>query len=290
MAISADQIRGLHSYEVRALLVLERLMRRYQWVPLEYIKKALGLSESEVSYRLGQLMGKGLVRFDAVPYEGYSLVFQGYDALALMSLSKKGTVRALGSLIGEGKEAVVYEALGISQLALKFHHVGQRSFQSVRISREFLPEEGHCPWLMASRLSAEREYEALKLLHPGVSVPLPVDINRHTVVMEYIPGATLNRCVLERPVEVLDEILGNIRNAYKAGAIHADLSEYNVMHDSCRVYIIDWPQWVSTDHPNAGDLLARDIGNITRFFNRRYKLKVSSEQALEVVTGEGLRD
>jgi RIO kinase 2 len=62
------------------------------------------------------------------------------------------------------------------------------------------------------------------------------------------------------------------------------------MHDGCRVYIIDWPQWVSTDHPNAGDLLARDIGNITRFFNRRYKLKVTSGQALEVVTGEGLRD
>jgi len=285
MAISADKVRELHTYEVRILLVLERLMRRYQWVPMEYIKKALGLSESEVGYRLGQLMAKGMVRFDAVPYEGYSLVFQGYDALSLLSLSKRGTVRALGSLIGEGKEAVVYEALGISQLALKFHHVGQRSFQSVRISREFMPDEGHCPWLLASRLSAEREYEVLKLLHPGVSVPLPVDINRHTVVMEFIPGVTLNRCVLEKPGEVLDEILGNVRNAYHAGVIHADLSEYNVMHDSSRVYLIDWPQWVSTDHPNAGDLLARDIGNITRYFSRRYKLKVSSDQAREVVTG-----
>jgi RIO kinase 2 len=283
MAISADQIRELHGYEVRTLLVLERLMRRYQWVPLEYIKKALGLSESEVSYRLGQLMAKGLVRFDAVPYEGYSLVFPGYDALSLLSLSKRGTVKALGSLIGEGKEAVVYDALGISHLALKFHHVGQRSFQSVRISREFMPEEGHCPWLMASRLSAERENEALKRLHPAVSVPLPVDINRHTVVMEYIPGATLNRCSLERPAEVFDEILENVRKAYQAGVIHADFSEYNVMHDGSRVYIIDWPQWVSTDHPNAGDLLGRDIRNITRYFNRRYQLKISSDQSQEEV-------
>ncbi len=285
MAISADHIRELHKYEVRILLVLERLMRRYRWVPLDSIKKALGLSESEVLYRLSHLMEKGLVRFDAVPYEGYSLVFQGYDTLALISLSKKGTVKALGSLIGEGKESVVYEALGISQLALKFHHVGQRSFQSVRVSREYLPEEGHCPWIFASRLSADREYEALRLLHPAVSVPLPVDINRHTVVMEFIPGTTLNRCSLERPEEVLAEILDNVRKSYQAGVIHADLSEYNVMHDGCRAYIIDWPQWVSTDHPNAGDLLKRDLENVIRYFSRRYRMEVTIREALEAVTG-----
>jgi RIO kinase 2 len=285
MVISADQIRELHAYEIRILLVLERQMRRYRWVPLENIKKALGLSESEISYRLGQLMAKGLVRFDSVPYEGYSLVFQGYDTLALISLSKRGTVKALGCLIGEGKEAVVYEALGISQLALKFHHVGQRSFQSVRVSREFMPDEGHCPWLFASRLSADREYEALRMLHPAVSVPLPVDINRHTVVMEFIPGVTLNRCTLERPDEVFAEIIGNVRKAYLAGVIHADLSEYNVMHDGSRVYLIDWPQWASTDHPNARELLGRDMENVTRYFNRRYHLEVTSREALEAVSG-----
>jgi RIO kinase 2 len=285
MAISADQIRDLHTYEIRILLVLERLMRRYRWVPLENIKKALGLSESEVNYRLGQLMAKGLVRFDAVPYEGYSLVFQGYDTLALISLSKKGAVKALGCLIGEGKEAVVYEALGTSQLAMKFHHVGQRSFHAVRVSREFMPEGEYCPWLLASRLSAEREYEALRLLHPAVSVPLPVDINRHTIVMEFIPGTTLNRCVLERPDEVLTEILTNVRKAYNVGIVHADLSEFNVMHDGCRIYLIDWPQWVTTDHPNARDLIERDMVNITRYFSRRYRLKVTSAEAMEQVMG-----
>jgi RIO kinase 2 len=285
MALSAEQIRELHTYEIRVLLVLERLMRRYRWVPLDSIKKALGLSESEVLFRLSRLMEKGLVRFDAVPYEGYSLVFQGYDALALISLSKKGTVKALGCLIGEGKESVVYDALGISRLALKFHHVGQRSFQSVRVTRDYLPDQGHCPWIFASRLSADREYEALRLLHPAVSVPLPVDINRHTLVMEFIPGTTLNRCSLERPGEVLAEILDNVRKAYRTGVVHADLSEYNVMHDGCRSYIIDWPQWVSPDHPNAGELLKRDVANIIRYFSRRYRLEITTVEALEAVTG-----
>jgi RIO kinase 2 len=285
MGISADHIRELHKYEVRILMVLERLMRRYQWVPLDILRRTIGLSESEVSYRLGRLLEKGMVRFDAVPYEGYSLVFEGYDALALLSLTRKGTVQALGCLIGEGKEAVVYEALGLSELALKFHRVGQRSFHSPRVTREYMPDEGHYPWIFASRRSAEREYEALQALHPAVSVPLPVDINRHTVVMEFIPGATLNRCSVENPEEVLAEILNNVRLAYGKGIIHADLSEFNVMHDGYRSYIIDWPQWVRTDHPNAGEFLQRDIGNIIRYFLRRYGIELPVDEVFKEVTG-----
>lgn len=285
MGISADQIRELHKYEVRILHILERLMRRYRWVPLDIIKRTIGLSESEVSYRLGRLMDGGFVRFDTVPYEGYSLIFQGYDALALLSLSKKGTIQALGCMIGEGKESVIYEGLGLSPVALKFHHVGQRSFQSARITRDYIPEEGNCPWLLASRLSAEREFEALRTLHPDVSVPLPVDINRHTIVMEFIPGATLNRCLLESPGDILSEIIENVRLAYNAGIIHSDLSEFNVMHDGSRIFIIDWPQWISRDHPNAEELLMRDLANITRYFSRRYHVDLAPVEAYEMVTG-----
>ncbi len=285
MAISADRIRELHKYEIRILLILERLMRRYRWVPFDIIKKTVGLSESEVNYRLGRLMGWGFVRFDTVPYEGYSLIFRGYDALALISLTKKSIIQALGFMIGEGKEAVIYEGLGLSPLALKFHHVGQRSFKSARVTRDYIPEEGNCPWLLASRLSAEREYEALCTLHPDVSVPLPVDINRHTVVMEFIPGATLNRCSLEEPRDVLLEIIENVGKAYELGVIHSDLSEYNVMHDGYRCYLIDWPQWVSTDHTNAEELLTRDLENITRYFSRRYRVEIPFIESYQMVTG-----
>jgi RIO kinase 2 len=285
MPISADQIRNLHKYEIRILVALERLMRRYRWVPLDLIKKSLGLSESEISYRLGRLMDMGMVRFDTVPYEGYTLVFDGYDTLALVSLSRKGVVSALGCPIGEGKESVVYEALGLGPVALKFHHVGQRSFQSVRVTREYMPDEGHCPWIFASRLSAEREYEALTRLHPGTCVPLPIAINRHVVVMEFIRGINLNRCRLEEPSRILDQILDEVRNAYRAEVIHADLSEYNVMVDEDRIYLIDWPQWVEIGHPNAEDLLTRDLENITRYFQRKYHLDVCIEEAIRRVTG-----
>lgn len=285
MVVSPEHIRGLHKYEKAILSALERMMKRYEWVPLENLQQATGLSESEVNYRLSRLIAWGMVRFNAVPYDGYALVFGGYDTLALTTLTRKGTISALGSKIGEGKESVVYEALGLGPLAIKFHRVGQRSFNTPRVKRDYLPETGSCPWLLASRLSAEREFAALTKLHPDVSVPLPVAQNRHAVVMSLIDGQSLSRCRLSDPASALDEILANIRAAYKKGVIHADLSEYNILVENGKCIIIDWPQWMETTHPNAGAILERDVNNILAFFVRKYKLTYDPGDAMRCVTG-----
>ncbi len=283
MVIAAERIRTLNKYEKSILNSLERGMKRYEWVPLEQIKTATKLSESEVNYRLARLIEWGMVRFNPVPYDGYALVFGGYDTLALSTLTRNGTISALGSRIGEGKESVVYEALGLGPVAIKFHRVGQRSFSSARLNRDYMPEGGHCPWLIASRLSAEREYQALTALHPKVSVPLPIGQNRHTVVMALINGPNLNHCRLEEPEEVLDEILTYAGITYREGIIHADLSEYNILMEEGRCVIIDWPQWVATSHLNAQSILERDIDNILTFFKRKYNVVYDRGDAMRCV-------
>jgi RIO kinase 2 len=284
MAVSAEHIRTLHKYEKTLLSVLERQMSRYAWVPLEQLITSTGFAESEVNYRLARLIEWGMVRFNPVPYDGYALVFGGYDTLALASLTRKGTISALGVQLGEGKESVVYEALGLGPVAIKFHRVGGRSFNSARVNREYMAE-GHCPWLIASKLSAEREYKALVALHPKVSVPLPIAQNRHTVVMALIHGANLNRCRLEAPAAVLDEILANVHVAYRAGFIHADLSEYNILMEDGKCVLIDWPLWIETSHPNAESTLNRDIDNILTYFKRKYQLTYDRGDAIQCVTG-----
>jgi len=285
MVVAAEHIRNLNKYEKSILGALERGMKRYALVPLEHIRITTKLSESEVNYRLSRLIRWGMVRFNPVPYDGYALVFGGYDALALTTLTRNGTISALGSKIGEGKESVVYEALGLGPVAIKFHRIGGRSFSSARLNRDYMPEEGHCPWLIASRRSAEREYQALTTLHPEVSVPLPIAQNRHTVVMALINGPNLNHCRVDEPEEVLDEILTNAAIAYREGIIHADLSEYNILMEEGRCVIIDWPQWVATTHPNAMSILERDIDNILTFFNRKYNLQYDRGDALRCVIG-----
>ena len=284
MVVSPERIRGLHKYEKAILVALERYMKRYEWVPLDSLMQATELSESEVNYRLSRLIAWGMVRFNAVPYDGYALVFGGYDTLALTTLTKKGVISALGAKIGEGKESVVYEALGLGPVAIKFHRVGQRSFNTARVNREYIPETGNCPWLLASRLSAEREYAALCTLHPKVSVPLPIGQNRNAVVMAKISGPGLSRCRVENPEATRDSILENVRASYQAGIIHADLSEFNILMEEGKCVIIDWPQWMETTHPNAMAILSRDIGNILSFFERKYKLDYDIGEVLRCVT------
>ena len=153
------------------------------------------------------------------------------------------------------------------------------------MNREYMPDDGHYPWIFASRRSAERENAALTLLQAKVSVPLPIDHNRHALVMSLVNGLNLNRCRVEHPKEVLDDILDNVRLSYQLGIIHADLSEFNVMIEEGRCVIIDWPQWVEVDHPNAQQFVVKDLENIIAFFKRKYNFAYRFEDALKCVIG-----
>jgi RIO kinase 2 len=73
----------------------------------------------------------------------------------------------------------------------------------------------------------------------------------------------------------------------KAHVIHADLSEYNIiLKPDGHVLIIDWPQYVITDHANAEELLERDLKNVLTFFSRRFNVKLAVNEACDYVTGK----
>ncbi|MDD3573926.1 serine/threonine-protein kinase RIO2 [Methanospirillum sp.] len=285
MDLSADHIKTLHKYELRILQSIEYLMNRYSWVPEEELVRNTRLSANEVHFRLSKLMKKGMVRYSQVPYPGYCLVFNGYDTIAITHLVKKGIISSLGDCIGEGKESRVYEALGTGPIILKLHRIGQRSFQTVRRGRSYLPEKQHCPWVFASHYSAEQEYLALNALKSHVKVPTPLFMNRNVIAMAYIAGDRLADCSLENPRKAFDDIIAQVGIAYRLGYIHGDLSEYNVMFDGEEIWIIDWPQWVSPDHENAAEILNHDLETIIKFFHRRYRFSSDMNEVRSLVTG-----
>jgi RIO kinase 2 len=57
------------------------------------------------------------------------------------------------------------------------------------------------------------------------------------------------------------------------------------MVDDDRVVLIDWPQWIPPDHPNAQATLRNDLGNIVAYFARKYRVVRDLDRVVESVIG-----
>jgi RIO kinase 2 len=262
---------------------VEQGMRFSEWVRRDKLPDYADLTREEVGYRIDRCLDRELIERKTIQYEGYQLTFEGYDALALRTFAERETIDGVGSPLGLGKEGDVYEAQSFRPLALKYHREGYTNFREVNRGREYTADRDHVSWLYTARKAAEREYEAMEALYPDVSVPRPVDHNRHAIVMEKFAGAELSRAKLdpEQAVGVLDLILRELATAYELGWVHADASEHNVAVAESGITIFDWPQAVSVDHENARDFLKRDVENLTRYFARKYPHEVPRDADID---------
>ncbi|MFW9794681.1 MAG: serine protein kinase RIO [Candidatus Thorarchaeota archaeon] len=204
----------------------------------------------------------------------------------LYKLLNRGTISALHGAISTGKEANVYrgEDKEGNSLAVKIYRmstaetdfmleyiVGDPRFKRIKKrSRSLIPQ-----WATKEYKNLNRYYNA------GVRVPKPLDIERNVLVMEFIgdlesnlPAPLLKNIEIPSPVNVFNEIIGMIETGYtKAGLVHADLSEFNILWLDKPIFI-DVSQAVLIGHDYAKQYLLRDIQNIINYFR---KLGVSTE-------------
>jgi RIO kinase 2 len=90
--------------------------------------------------------------------------------------------------------------------------------------------------------------------------------------------------LLPDPKEILNKTFEQIKIAYKENIINGDLSEYNIILDeNNEIWIIDWPQAVTLDHPNAEFLIKRDIQNVIKFFKRKYDLQINENYYMQYI-------
>jgi RIO kinase 2 len=289
--IAVGVIRELKPEDIQIMQAIEEQMKNYEYAPKEGIHKLAKLAPQEVDYRLPSLTKKGLLQGWRGQYVGYSLTTAGYDTLAINALVEADIIEAFGKPLGVGKESDVYDALTPTkqEVAMKFHRLGRTSFKQTKRKRGYMAKYSYTPdWHHQSRIAAKKEYKALKLLHPkDVAVHKPIKQNRHVLVMSIIEGAELyHHQKLQNPQAILEEILINIRRAYQdAHIIHGDLSPYNIiLQPNQHILIIDWPQNITTKHPNAKELLERDLKNVLIFFQRKHGLKSRLKDALRYVT------
>lgn len=186
-------------------------MKNHEVVPVTLIDRIAGLQHGGARKFIGHLLRDKLIAHDAKKYDGYYLTYRGYDHLALRTFVNRGLVAGMGRQIGCGKESDVFEVVDDEGriFALKLHRLGRTSFRAVKQKRDYHPgKQKPGNWLMLSRLAALKEYSYMKALHShGFKVPIPVDANRHAVLMELVNGIPLYNVVgCPNPLKLYEEL------------------------------------------------------------------------------------
>ncbi|EXJ55791.1 Atypical/RIO/RIO2 protein kinase [Cladophialophora yegresii CBS 114405] len=289
MKLDTKALRYLNPTDWRVLAAVESGSRNHEVVPTTLIVNLSKSAVGDVNRSISLLAKADLIaKVKNAKYDGYRLTYGGLDYLALHSLQKSNTVYSVGNQIGVGKESdilVVSDEKG-EQRVLKIHRLGRVSFKKgVRNKRDYArtkaqKERGAGSWMYMSRLAAVKEFAFLQALHEaGLSVPIPLGQNRHQLVMSLIDGFPLRQIEkVPDPAGLYGELMEVLVRLCSLGLIHGDFNEFNILikeeeqADDIRLVpvLIDFPQMVSVDHPNAEFYFNRDVDCVKRFFSRRF--------------------
>jgi len=288
MAEAAKILPILEKEDLRILMAIEIGMKRSEYVTVNNIKFYSRYPMEETLFRLKKVHKINLIVRDSSKSEvGYTLNSIGYDMLGLHTLVQKEIIDQLGPLIGKGKESDVYGCMDSKKniFALKIYRIGRTSFKNVKKLRSFQGDRKHISWLYVNRLAAKKEFEALnKIYKLKLNTPKPIGYNRHMIVMSYLRGKELAYSQnIKNPSKVFNRIIKQMKIVYqKANIIHGDLGEFNIVLDhKDNILIIDWLQWVPSDHPNAKSLLERDIVNVCNFFKKKYHVESNPNEIIQ---------
>jgi RIO kinase 2 len=277
MKLDVECMRYLTKDEYRVLTAVEMGMRNHELVPLELITTIAKLRHGGSSKIMSNLLRYKLVAHEQQNYNGYRLSYLGYDILALRTLLSRGKVVSVGRQIGVGKESDIFEALDEhgEEVVIKIHRLGRTSFRAVRRHRDYLENKSKASWLYMSRLAAIKEFAFMQVLFEnGFPTPTPLDQNRHVVVMSRVAGfpmAQIKAGKMEGAEQVFRTCTDILKRLAQFGLVHCDFNEFNLMinGETSQVTLIDFPQMVSTGHPNASELFSRDMNCLIKFFGMK---------------------
>ncbi|KAH6917321.1 atypical/RIO/RIO2 protein kinase [Coprinopsis sp. MPI-PUGE-AT-0042] len=278
MKLDATDLRYITSEEFRVLTAVEMGSKNHEVVPLNLIVQISGIRGGGVNKLIGSLAKRNLIsKVQNSKYEGYRLTYGGYDYLAIKAMLKRGSLSSVGNQIGVGKESDIHIVANDDgeEMVLKIHRLGRTSFRSIKQNRDYMGKRKSASWMYLSRLSAQKEWAFMKVLHEhGFPIPKPIDQARHCVLMEFIDAYPLRQIAdVPSPGKLYSTLMDMIVRFAQAGLIHGDFNEFNILirEGSGEPVVIDFPQMVSTSHANAEWYFNRDVECIRTFFRRRFR-------------------
>lgn len=91
--------------------------------------------------------------------------------------------------------------------------------------------------------------------------------------MELIDAFPLRQAEVTNPAKLYGQLMALILRFASVGLIHGDFNEFNILviEETQTPMVIDFPQMISINHPNAEDQFNRDVQCIKTFFERKFR-------------------
>jgi len=251
------------------------------------------LLREEKSYETDQLMKEKR----SEEYEVLEEVFDRSTLMVIYDFMNKGTINEIHGVVKAGKESRVYWGKGKDgkELAIKIYLVVSSEFHKGLL--KYIDGDPRFKGVRHDTRSlifawAQKEFKNLELAtRARVRVPRPIVVKNNVLIMEFIgkngeSAPSLKEKAPRNPEKVYESLLTYVQRLYrKAGLVHGDLSEYNVMMWKGRTVLFDVSQAVLLVHPLADSLLRRDLTNINKYFSRLGVKVPSVDECYRRVTG-----
>jgi RIO kinase 1 len=221
----------------------------------------------------------------------YQNVFDNFTERTLFKLMSQKHFDGLIGPVQIGKEANVFLAQkGKDKIIVKIYRIEnaefKRMFEYIRKDMRYQNMSSNNRKIIFSWV--QREYRNIFLAREaGVNVPTPIAFVNNILVLEYIgdsePAPRLKDSIPKNPKKFFKDVLDNMRKLHKAGMVHADLSEFNILNHHEKPVFIDFSQTTLLKSPNSEELVARDVRNIARFFIK-IGVKTSEEEIKKYIS------
>jgi len=209
-------------------------------------------------------------------FKTYKNVFDNHTERCLFKLSSEGHFDELIGPISIGKEANIFSATKDKhKVIIKIYRVETCDFNKMYDYIKFDPRYLH---LKKNRRLiifswCKREYRNLmKAREAGVKTPQPIAFLDNILVMEYIgkddPAPKVKDIMPVDPKAFMDKIIKNMQKLNKAGLVHGDLSNFNILNYEENPVFIDFSQCTPLKSMNSDELITRDSKNMTRLANK----------------------
>ncbi len=240
------------------------------------------------------IFSKEFLRTEDPGRKTQDIVFDLRTLKAVFESMKKYNIDYLDYPIMSGKESIVFKAYSKKRpIVVKIFKMSTLRFSNLYLyvhgDRRFENEKKDRSRIVY--LWARKEFINLRTAREcHINVPMPIGFHQNIIVMQYLgtkasPAPELRKSPINME-DAFKQVRESMRLLYtKAKFDHADLSEYNMLTYRGRVYMIDFGQSVSNEHPSAMLFLERDVKNVCNFFNRK-EVKCNVNDLLSFVTGE----